>query len=145
MIALGLENVDWSKVLPAGRAKTIRSTLIEEQRIVREEVSSERSPLVSPTLDLRHAYMVLWRTGIGNEQCAAQARARTCKDLCASLGEDACLEDEQVRYALRYFRALLAGVRLTLRKKGGKAKHWLPRVRKEQETLQAWVDSRLTT
>jgi len=140
MIALGLENVEWDKVLPAARAKAIRATLLEEQRIVRCVMRlTVFAHGLSPTLDLRHAYKVFGQV----EKASYAHRAQTCRDLSASLG--AVEPDfEQVRFALRYYDTLLYGLEGAVAlDKRLRPVHWKPRVRREREILAEWVQQHL--
>jgi hypothetical protein len=140
MIALGLENVEWDKVLPAARAKAIRATLLEEQRIVRCVIRSAVHGFgLSPTLDLRHAYKVLGQV----ETPSYANRARTCRDLSASLGA-VKPDSEQVRFSLLYYDTLLYGLEgAVVVDRRLRPVHWKPRVRREREILAEWVQQHL--
>lgn len=142
MIALGLENVEWGKVLPTARAKAIRATLLEEQRIVRCIMRlTVFAHGLSPTLDLRHAYKVLGQI----ENASYAPRALTCRDLSASLGAGEP-DFEQVRFSLRYYDTLLYGLEsaVVVLDRRLRPVHWKPRVRREREILAEWVRNKIT-
>jgi hypothetical protein len=136
MIALGLENVEWDKVLPAARAKAIRATLLEEQRIVRCVIRASAYACLPPTLDLRHAYKVLGQV----EKASYAHRAQTCRDLSASLGAVEP-DSEQVWFALRYYDTLLYGLEgVVVVDRRLRPVHWKPRVRRERDALRQSLD-----